>query len=185
MDRTITIVSLVTDNVLKDREVVFCATQPNPMTRTITLLLALGASISTFAQTTVVHRLHAERPVDTRALKMAAAAVRELDQQAIISFDADVLKIRIQGTIAEADLLFAVNGDTETLFVMEAVTDRTTSEPSGEFPVRVDSGDPVADDARYAAAKDAWIQANLERYRSMAADPRIGAGGTSVLQQPR
>ena len=62
---------------------------------------------------------------------------------------------------------------TSTTATSTATTTTTTTNPvDSTFPQYVNTGNKEKDDADYAAAKEAWIKANPDKYKVMTAQPK-------------
>lgn len=137
------------------------------MIRTITLaVLLLLFPLIGLCQGSHVHLFRAEGIPNTHAVKMAHGAVLNLDPLAELSFDEARLKVR-SSTMTSAQLLAALNSSGTVVYHIDNPTVRTSGLAPLSFPVRINSGDPLGDDQRYAAAKEAWIAANPEEYQRM------------------
>lgn len=141
----------------------------HPALRPLRAALALAALIaltgSAAAQTPAIHHFRCDAPLDGLALKTAAENLRALDGKALLSADHDRLKVRIDAAVPHELVLRALNAGPR-LFR----SDGTAAMGQG-FPVRIDTGDPAADDQRHAAAKAAWMQAHPEEYQRMIGAP--------------
>lgn len=119
----------------------------------LALLPAVLLSTSLFAQSGVVLVFRSDAPIDGMRAKQAMEAIKALDHQAIASWEADVLKVRIDGGIGLEQVVHALNqGD--------AVYAAMSDDPRTGMPIRIDTGDPAGDDLRYQQAKAAWLQAH-------------------------
>lgn len=114
------------------------------------------------AQTSTVHLFQAAAEVDHATLKMMLHEVRLIDPAARISVDGRNVKVIAAADVSGTQLLAALNSHGAACTRSEPDQD-----PSTGMPIRVDTGDPTGDDARYAAAKQAWIAAHPEAYEKM------------------
>lgn len=114
------------------------------------------------AQTPVVHVFHAHADIGSSDLKWAAHTVSGLDPSAMVSAEGSQLKVRIASGVNGADLLNALNGSGIAYVAINR--DRAFTETG--MPVRIDTGDPSGDDARYDAAKRAWIEHHPDAYQA-------------------
>lgn len=130
----------------------------------IAAIALMALSERALAQTQTIHHFRSDGLVDGATLKHVAENLKRLDERVLVSSDADHLKVRIDASIAHEVLLRALNAGPRQ-FQAAATASGTMA-----FPVRIDTGDPVGDDQRYAAAKQAWIAANPEEYQRMISD---------------
>jgi hypothetical protein len=115
--------------------------------------------------------------------KLVQEVLTELDAQAYATGDATHLKARLNTSITDAQL-FAFLNETLHCQVRGALTGNrqgitTTIGNAPPLPVRVDTGDPAADDAAFEAAKQAWRLANPEAHRAL-----MQAQGRHIPHQP-
>ena len=144
------------------------------MIRRITLVILSYAAFSLnqgVAQSGAVHVLRSSTDIDAGATKMATHAIRQLDPAAALSVDGRIVKVRISDAIAADQLIAALNDQGGAYALVDA-----RNESSSGFPVRIDTGDPAGDDARYDTAKRAWIEAHPAEYKA------IRAGAQQALE---
>ncbi len=125
------------------------------MRRTLTLVLAavcaLIVHVTLKGQSSVIRVFIADTAIDGLLAKQSTEAVKQLDQQATLSWDGPYLKVKLNAGIGAAEVLRALNQNQARFAqLQEGVR-------SG-MPVRVDTGDPAADDRRYQQAKAAWLE---------------------------
>ncbi|MFZ1692585.1 MAG: hypothetical protein WAT74_05220 [Flavobacteriales bacterium] len=130
----------------------------------IAAIALMALSERALAQAQTIHHFRSDGLVDGATLKHVAENLKRLDERVLVSSDADHLKVRIDASIAHDVLLRALNAGPRQ-FQAAATASGTMA-----FPVRIDTGDPIGDDQRYAAAKQAWIAANPEAYQRMISD---------------
>lgn len=123
-------------------------------------LTLLSTALS--AQTSNVHLFQAAADVDHAMLKMMLHEVRRIDPAAHISVDGRSVKVKAAADVSGTQLLAALNSHGAACTGSERDQDSSTG-----MPIRVDTGDPAADDARYAAAKQTWIDAHPEAYEKL------------------
>ncbi|MCB9183960.1 MAG: hypothetical protein H6591_08575 [Flavobacteriales bacterium] len=148
------------------------------MIRRITLVILSYAAFSlnqSVAQSGAVHVLRSAIDIDAGATKLAMHVIRQLDPAAVLSVDGRILKVRISDTIAANQLIAALNDQGGAYALVDA-----RNESSSGFPVRIDTGDPAGDDARYDAAKRAWIEAHPAEYDAI----RAGTQQTPATKSP-
>lgn len=108
-------------------------------------------------------------PVSAR--KHLWVALSDLDPEVKVSLEERRVKVGVSSSIARHVVLAALNNAGIGNFNSPLGTDKMAAEndPSTVpgFPVRQDTGDPVADDAAYNTAKQAWIALYPEDYRRM------------------
>lgn len=124
-----------------------------------TLALAQASS----AQAQGVHLFRAPSEIAPADLKWAANAARGLDDEALVSAEGNQLKVRIASRVSKAALLDALNS--AGAGYSDANDVRSAS--GSAMPTRIDTGDPDGDDARYDAAKRAWIEAHPDAYKAI------------------
>jgi hypothetical protein len=121
--------------------------------------LAHGA----WSQAQAVYHLRCDGLLDASTFKHAVENLASLDDEALLSADADYLKVRIDASIPFERILRALNAGARQ-FQPAVVAD------AQGFPIRVDTGDPAGDDLRYTIAKEAWIAAHPQEYQQMVGD---------------
>ena len=129
----------------------------------IIALLACAASAS--AQVQAVQHFRSDAALDGATFKRIAEELKRMDERVLLSADGDQLKVRIDASIPHEVVLRALNEGPRRFRAVQA------SAGPLDFPTRVDTGDPVGDDQRYAAAKQAWVAAHPQEYRLMLGDP--------------
>lgn len=128
-------------------------------------IVLFGLDLS--AQTQATHTFYTAAAGDGHGQKMAHIAVLGLDPGAVLSFDGSQLKVRANATLSDQDLLSALNSTNTGVY---NVGPRPVRIPEmAAMPVRINTGDPSGDDARYAAAKQAWVTAHPDAYEQMMA----------------
>lgn len=137
------------------------------MTRILYTLSVALLALDLTAQTQAVHTFYTAAVGDGHGQKMAYVAVLGLDPGAVLSFDGSQLKVRANATLSDQDLLSALNSTNTGVY---NVGPRPVRIPEmAPMPVRINTGDPSGDDARYAAAKQAWVTAHPDAYEQMVA----------------
>lgn len=144
--------------------------------RLVMAVLAFGFSALAMAQGSAVHLLRAPATVTPGAIKSAIHAVRALDESAMISVDGDLMKVRLDPSVSRARLLEALNSEGAGYASIEE--QRATD--AAAMPSRIDTGDPLGDDARYDAAKRAWIERYPESYRAISNGASEHGAGTKT-----
>ncbi|MBK9147676.1 MAG: hypothetical protein IPM12_07655 [Flavobacteriales bacterium] len=122
---------------------------------------ALGHSAA--AQAQAVYHFRCDGLLDGSTLKHAAENLTSLDDKALLSADAEYLKVRIDASIPYERILRALNGGARQFQPAAGAT-------AQGFPTRVDTGDPAGDDLRYTIAKETWIAAHQQEYQRMIGD---------------
>ncbi|MBK6343407.1 MAG: hypothetical protein IPF41_12675 [Flavobacteriales bacterium] len=121
--------------------------------------LAHGA----WAQAQAVYHFRCDGLLDGITFKHAAENLNGLDAQALLSSDAEFLKVRIDASIPYERILRALNAGARQFQPAVGAT-------AQGFPTRVDTGDPAGDDLRYTIAKEAWIAVHPQQYQQMIGD---------------
>jgi hypothetical protein len=142
------------------------------MKRPYTLLLAVLLCTISFAQGPVqVLEFTCSEELPPSAEKYLRASIQDLDPEHTISIQGRSVKVRVLSSV-HPDLVLRAMDDSGvghfapvTRIPGDLETDRLL--PPQDFPVRVHSEDPLADDKAYQDAKQAWMKANPERYREM------------------
>lgn len=119
------------------------------------------------AQAQVTHTFYTATTGDGHGQKMAYVAVLGLDPEAALSFDGSQLKVRANAMLSDQDLLAALNSTNTGVYNVGPLPVRISEMTA--MPVRIDTGDPDGDDARYAEAKHAWVIAHPDAYEEMLA----------------
>lgn len=140
------------------------------LTRTAALLLSslVVGLLQLHAQGTQTHLFRADAPIDATAAKWAIHAVKGLDPQGLISIENDLLKIRVRTGLGNAELLSALNSVGRHYEPVVKDADRGALDQFA-MPHRIDTGDPVGDDARYEEAKRIWLEKHNVRLMEMKA----------------
>lgn len=112
---------------------------------------ALLLGIASNAQSDVVHVLRSDAPIDGIRAKLAVEAIKGLDPQGATSWDADILKVRLNSAISAQALLATLNQGVARYTMIHG-------DARSGMPLRIDTGDPAGDDLRYEQAKAAWLQ---------------------------
>lgn len=112
------------------------------------------------AQSQAVYHFRCDALMDGSTLKHAAESLTNLDDKALLSADADYLKVRIDASIPYERVLRALNGGARQFQIAAGAA-------AQGFPTRVDTGDPAGDDLRYTIAKEAWVAAHPQEYQRM------------------
>lgn len=124
------------------------------MMRLLTLcasaICAFLIAISAYGQGATIHLLQCDAMIDGAHGKLAAEVVKNLDPQALISWDGQLMKIRLNSGIEQLELLRALNQGAARFAILGG-------DPRSGMPVRIDTGDPSGDDLRYEQAKAAWL----------------------------
>ncbi len=135
------------------------------MFRLIASALPFVLPILMVAQNQQVHRFVAEGELVQHAVKSAYDVVISMDPQAKLSFDGARLKVlSIQ---APSQLLNALNSSGTGTYRLDIPSERSMSDSTSDFPVRIDTGDPAGDDERYQRAKQQWIEVHPQAYRQL------------------
>ncbi len=137
------------------------------MKRILGFLPVALLSVGLAAQEPVVRTFYTAADIDGHGQKMAYVAILALDPDAGLSFDGSRLKVRTKAALSDQDLLTALNSTNTGVYQLGPLPVRMGV--GGTMPVRMDTGDPAGDDARYAAAKAAWIVAHPDAYEQMIA----------------
>ena len=134
-------------------------------TKACVLIAFLAFAGSASAQVQAVQHFRCDVVVDGATFKRIADDLKRMDERVLLSTDGEQLKVRIDASIPYEVVLRALNEGPRRF---QSVT--ATAGPL-DFPTRVDTGDPVGDDQRYAAAKQAWVAAHPQEYQLMLGDP--------------
>jgi hypothetical protein len=128
-----------------------------------TLLTTLAVAAATLAFGQAHHYFQAEAPYDRGALKQLVQAVVDLDPQADVNAGDDMTLLHVRSSASESELRAAINGSGVALRPgtpdLGHANPAPTTTPTGR-PLMVLTGDPAADQARYAAAVAAWNEAH-------------------------
>jgi hypothetical protein len=131
------------------------------------LLLILLLPLTLWAQD---RRLHVLRTGSGHGVeqKIVSEVVTSLDPGAKFSCEGDRLKVLLHAAVPAQELMTALEhggaGRFVAVYVKHAGTGRGSSALPPHFPTLVDTGDPMADEAAFAAAKAAWREAYPEEY---------------------
>ena len=139
------------------------------------LLFAVAAQ----AQVRVVEMVCTPCP----SAKLVQEVLTQFDAQARATGDATHLKASLQASITDADLFSHLN-ETLNCQVRGANTgikqgNTASAGTAPPLPVRMNTGDPAADDAAHEAAKQAWRLAYPEAHRAL-----MQAQGRHIPHQP-
>jgi len=131
-------------------------------------ILALIPALCQAQATTAVHRFNCS--VDIRpAEKFVRATVASLDPQAIVSIDNAQLKVKIDERILPSRLEMALNRLDRGTFTLDRSgrsIKQGTEQVASPFPQYVDTGNPEANEAAFAQAKQEWRLANPDAFEA-------------------
>ncbi|MBK8500643.1 MAG: hypothetical protein IPL52_17920 [Flavobacteriales bacterium] len=136
------------------------------MIKTTPLIPLFFLPFLSLGQVAVVHHFSISGVPDQHAIKYAHQVVLDLDPQATLSFDADMLKIRT-ASASGSELLSALNSTGAAIYHLEIPVERSSTEVPASFPVLVGTGDPEADLLRYQTAKQQWVATHPQEYQEM------------------
>jgi len=123
------------------------------------MLLALCAvSFAAVAQRPTIRYFIADAPLGSLQVKEATRILIGLDQAAVISFQAEQLKVRLSSEVSDTEALAALNSGGHHYTLPNPI--RSQGQVPDAGPVFVDTGDPAGDVARYKADKQTWIEAH-------------------------
>lgn len=144
------------------------------MSRIATSLPTLLFPLFAWAQWPMVHYFVAQEEISPASVKRAYEAVHALDPNTVLSADGKRLKVRVDAGLSVPEVRDALHA-AGLACTLDATPGRHALPGMKGFPVRVDTGDPTADEARYQIAKRAWAEANPEAYQRLTA-PAEDAG---------
>jgi hypothetical protein len=128
-----------------------------------TLLTTLAVAAATLAFGQAHHYFQAEAPYDHGTLKHLVQAVVDMDPAADVNAGDDMTLLHVRSTASESELRTAITAAGVALRPGTPDVGNTgpapTTSPDGK-PLMALTGDPAADQARYAAAVAAWNEAN-------------------------
>lgn len=145
------------------------------MRRSLSVLLG---SVLAFCQAVGqdAYRAELSAPLDLPTEKQLRADLLGLDREHRLTVEGTALLLTLRWDLDAEQLtsLLAHSGTSVTAF--ERLTGEAGGTPKAatyawpvDFPVRLDTGFPLEDDARYEQLKSTWIAAYPELYRSMTA----------------
>lgn len=137
-----------------------------------TFAFTFGLIAATSAQAPLhIFTFQANSDLPADALKLILVSVHPLDDKVKMGIEGRTLRVGLHRDVPAHEVLAAVNNAGVGSFFQRLGTERsdetTTPTATSVFPVRVNSGDPVQDDATYDQAKRAWIQANPGAYQQL------------------
>ncbi len=145
--------------------------------------------ITLFCQAQNTQRVHlfdcdsAIRPHE----KILLAEFNVLDEASKLSIDGTLLKIRISDAVPPARLLSVLNqlgiGEFHMHAGQRSENSASIVDPNASFPVRSNSGDPLADDAEYERAKQRWIQEHPEAYRQRSSGSAVETNTDPIIPE--
>ncbi|MBL0125987.1 MAG: hypothetical protein IPP83_00725 [Flavobacteriales bacterium] len=128
------------------------------LTRMCVLLMCCTGSFVGVAQRPTVRHFIADAPLGSLQVKEATRVLKGLDQAAVVSFQAEQLKVRLSSEVSDTEALAALNSGGHHYMLPDPI--RSQGQVPDAGPVFVDTGDPAGDVARYKADKQTWIEAH-------------------------
>lgn len=131
-------------------------------------LLALSLSTVSAQQGDDALLLSVDHPLDHMTTKMVYEVVHDFDPDGKVSMSPDHIELRIAAEVSAIEVIDALNAIGTTHFAKFNTgrpMERMVSAPLlDDFPRYTDTGDPDADEAALAAAKQAWLSVHPEFY---------------------
>jgi hypothetical protein len=134
----------------------------------IAAVLSFGAVAVNAQQGADVLLLSVHPAMDHLTTKRVYEVVQGFDPNGKVTMEADHIELQLAADVPVGELIDALNALGPVhfdKFTSGALTERMTpgSLPD-DFPQYTDTGDPEADEAAYAVAKQQWLQAHPEYY---------------------
>lgn len=112
--------------------------------------------------------LSIDHPLDHMTTKMVYEVVQDFDPNGKVSMALDHIELRIAAEVSAIEMMDALNAIGTAHFAKFNTgrpMERMVSGPLfDDFPRYTDTGDPEADEAAFAAAKQAWLSVHPEYY---------------------
>ena len=102
--------------------------------------------------------------------KFVRESIASIDPEAHVSVDNTKLKVRMNGSFDQTNVLIALNNLDHGTFTIDRTGQLRTNGSSHEvslLPEYFDTGHPIADDTEYQLAKAAWISAHPDQYERL------------------